>query len=416
MSAFLIWSTYMISLLYLLSDTLGLIAASLRIAKRIWQYLYTRLWCRILMTSLLYLTAFGLTFWWAGGKLNFFDEGTLPVKDWEDRRAFGLGVSGFILAWLAIIGAILSAARTKAMEDANRQQVDDHRQRLYIDALETLNRKRDYQKAGAIESLRKLGSQEDGEYRTQAIEILTAFIRSTARIADKNTERRLDPSGTALNLASALYALSDLLSEHGLKSMHLEKISSDFKNLDLSELVFANSNSNRLAHLNFYACNFSDSNFINQKISSVIFSDCDFTTASLYGTHFILDPSSSGTEFIFAKFEGTIISNTNFEGVSYLSMLDLIGALYEFVKPPRNIPNNVEDGFSIVQPLLPAPWEPLTGHYYSGDETRNFHYSTNDKYRPHYVDGSFVRIVDSISPELTILDQIPSSEPNAPTP
>ena len=107
------------------------------------------------MATVAYLVVIIGAYWVTYAKLELIKILPFQITNWDDLRTFGLGLSGIVAAWLAIVGYILSATRTKVMEDANRQQVDDHRQRLYMDALETLNRKKDYQKAGAIESDRK---------------------------------------------------------------------------------------------------------------------------------------------------------------------------------------------------------------------------------------------------------------------
>ena len=414
MTAFLVWTAYVISLFLLVSDILGLLAVWVTQAKAIWCYFYTRLWGRIVMATVAYLVVIIGAYWVTYAKLELIKILPFQITNWDDLRTFGLGLSGIVAAWLAIVGYILSATRTKVMEDANRQQVDDHRQRLYMDALDTLNRKKDYQKAGAIESLRKLGRQEDGEYRTQVIEILTAFIRSTARIANQKTKRRLNPEGTALNLASALYALSDLLNQPTSFTMTVGHQSLDFKNLDLSELIFTKSTN--ISHLNFFDCDFSKSQFIDQTISSVTFARCDLTGTSFEGTFFRQDPSIFRVIFAGSKIDGTVISNTDFEGTFGLLELDLLFTRYHFQKPPRSLPRYYYKGDESRSDdiVLPPPMSLLTGDYLNYEETRKFHWDTDDEFRPRHSDGSFVRIVDPNNPTKVILDREPSSEPGEP--
>jgi hypothetical protein len=426
MTAKLIWFLILVSYGYLI----GTNPWSKVQAQRIWKYILTksrglaralndrrkkmdvRFLGRILLATVAYLIVVISFYWTVHKELELFAINPAKIKTWNDLRTFGLGLSGFIAVWLAIVGAILSAARTKAMEDANRQHVDDHRQRLYMDALGTLNRVQDYQKAGAIESLRKLGTQEDGEYSTQAIEILTAFIRSTARIADKKTKQRLNPEGTALNIASALYALSDLLNQPTSFTMTVGHQSLDFKNLDLSELSFTKSND--LSNLNFLECKFFKSQFIDQKMSSISFVECDFTDASFRGTHFN-GGSSSLVCFAFSKFGGTVISDTDFAGVSDFDEFDLVGSLYDRHRPPRNVPYDDENELGTNDPVLPPPMKDWTNDYSSDIDTIEFHWDTDDEFRPRHSDGSFVRIVDPNDPTKVILDREPSSEPGEPS-
>ena len=333
----------------------------------------------------------------------------MQITSWEDRRSAALGFAGLLAPWLAIIGYILSAARTKAMNDANRQQVDDHRQRLYMDALETLNRKRDYQKAGAIESLRKLGSQEDGEYRTQAIEILTAFIRSTARIADENTNQRLNSNGTALNLASAPHALSDLQSQMEMSLSPLDEGYIIFEDLDLSALTFTKGKS--ILGVNFRACNFSGCLFMNVTFSHTNFWVCNFNKAILNYSHFTPQYGGSGISFSKSTLDGTYIHFTDFEHVGPIEKDQFRKVRYDIHAPPKNVPKTTGGQAAGV---LPTPFvrdgaDPNTGHYISVERTKQY-YAVKDSenrtgpFRPLHKDGTPVPIIHPDFPDDVILD------------
>ena len=148
--------------------------------KYVWRYFYGRLWGRILMASLAYVMAFGLIFWWVGGRIDFFNEKTLPIRHWDDRRSFGLGVSGFILAWLAIIGAILSAARTKAMEDTNRETKNNRLNERYENALKSIDGD-GLSAIGAIENMKAVAMQDES-LRDQIIKILIGYLQRHAKL------------------------------------------------------------------------------------------------------------------------------------------------------------------------------------------------------------------------------------------
>lgn len=392
-----------------------------KLADKAWHDLATR--DKILVATAFYIAFVAALFWWATNSIGFFNETTMQIASWEDRRSFGLGFAGLLAPWLAIIGYILSAARTKAVEDANRQQVDDHRQRLYMDALQTLNRKKDYQKAGAIESLRKLGRQEDGEYRTQVIEILTAFIRSTARIADrkiqspyfkrneKKTGRRLNPSGTALNLASALHALSEIQStmEFPKNIFSFDEHAVVFDDLDLSELDFMPKKS--ISRMYFSKCDFSGCKFMRVKFIDTNFWSCNFNKANLSDAHFAPRPGGLGIALLKSTFEDTYMHRTDFENVGGIDEGQLLRVRYSERDPPKNVP---ETTGSQAAGILPTPFIPddadsSKGHYMSVGETKQRHALGNHEkgtgpFRPLHKDGRPVPIIHPDDPDDVILD------------
>ena len=104
---------------------------------------------QMLLATLIFLMVIYTAYWFTHEKLELILIKPFKITNWNELRTFGLGLSGVVATWLAIIGAILSAARTKAMEEANQRQADAHNQKQYMDALETLNKAKDYQKAGA---------------------------------------------------------------------------------------------------------------------------------------------------------------------------------------------------------------------------------------------------------------------------
>ena len=289
------------------------------------------------------------------------------------------------------------------MEDANYQQAYDLQQRQYMDALEAFNRARDYQKAGAIESLRKLGVQEDGEYRTQAVEVLAAFVRSTARIADKNTKRRIDPTETALNLASALHALSEIQSKMEFSASFFDKNILLFENLDLSELKFTMKKS--ISRMNFRACNFTGCNFVAVTFTDTNFWVCNFNKAILSSSHFA--PGLGGININLSKstFEDTLVEFTNFEHVSQISEGQLLKVRYSYTAPPKNVPRTSGNRMNGV---LPTPFD-----YHKTDPTKSGYISVKNareickKYggeksvlRPYHKDGTPVPIVNPDDPNV----------------
>ena len=401
--------------------------------KAAWNYFYGRIWGRVLMASLAYVVVFGLIFCWAGSKVDFFNDKTLPIKTWEDRRSFGLGVSGFLLSWLAIVGAILSAVRTKTMEEANRQQAVDHQQRLYMDALETLNRKQAYQKAGAIEALRRLGIQEDGEYRTHAIEILATFIRSTARIANQNVQsshlkgrkhispkseieeadegRRIDPSGTALNLATALHALSDLQMQRKTSHSFFEEDFLTFENLDFSHLTFTKGKT--LSRIHFRKCSFFKCYFLSLKFKDTNFWACNFDESILSHAHFMPGDGGYNINLKGSSFKDAYVHGTNFEHVHHIDTDQLRFARYYNSSPPKNVPiiriGEDANGEGILPPpFIPDEVDKEIGSYLSIEETREF-YSLNygkerHPFRPRHQDQTPVPIAHPDDPTNVILD------------
>lgn len=298
---------------------------------------------------------------------------------------------------------------SKAMNDANRQQAYDHQQRQYMDALDTPNRARDYQKAGAIESLRKLGSQEDGEYRTQAIEVLAAFVRSTARIADKKTKRRIDPNETALNLASAPHALSEIQSKMEFSASFFNSNILVFENLDLSALKFTTKKS--ISRMNFRACNFSGCNFLAVTFIDTNFWVCNFNEAILSNSHFAPRPGGPNISLSKSTFEDTVVSFTNFEHVGRIKEGQLLRVRYSETAPPKNVP---QVSGSSAAGILPTPFIPddadsSKGHYMSVERTkqshavRDFEKGTSPS-RPLHKDGTPVPIIHPDDPDDVILD------------
>ncbi len=411
MTAQIIWLAYLVLLFLLMSDMLGLPDVWLKTTRKIWNYFYSRTWGRVLMASLAYIVAIGLIFWWAGSKINFFKEQTLSVENWEDRRSFGLGVSGILLSWLAIIGAILSAARTKAMEETNQRQADAHNQKLYMDALETLNKARDYQKAGAIEALRKLGCQEGGDYYTDAIEILKSFIRSTARIVDGKPNRRANPEDTALNLASALHALSDLLMATDPPFAVFETGFETFDDLDFTQLTF--NSGKTLARIHFRKCCFHKCNFTRVKFQDLNFWKCNFDGSILSRVHFKPGDAGFNISLDVSTFNDTWMHGTDFEHVYQIKPDQLRLVRYHGYSPPKNVPTIEIEENAAGEGILPPPFIPdeenkEIGSYLSIEETREF-YSLNygeggHSFRPRHQDRTPVPIAHPDDPTNVILD------------
>ena len=108
-----------------------------------------------------------------------------------------------------------------------------------------------------------------------AIEILATFIRSTARIQNKEINRRENSDDTSLNLASALHALSDLQKQMDVSHSPLGEDFLIFEDLDLSHLRFNKGRTLSRIHFrkfaqmpfswralrDFWDCNFDESGY-----------------------------------------------------------------------------------------------------------------------------------------------------------
>ena len=420
MTAFLIWTTYVISLFYLVSDIFGLITVWLRQAKAIWCYFYTRLWGRLVMASLLYLTAFGLISWWVGGKIDFLNETTLPVQNWDDRRSFGLGVSGFMLTWLAIIGAILSAARTKAMEDTNRETKNNRLNERYENALKSIDGD-GLSAIGAIENMKAVAMQDES-LRDQIIKILIGYLQRHAKIDDEATGTSSNSDLLRTHFEAALNAIIRLqekrVATEGLRPEHFLWLNL----LDLREVKIIPES--QLISISFYDCNFESSFCSMVKFNNVTFRNCALDHSMFLNTSFMKsDATALYSQLESSTFEGTLISGLDLSAATRLERNQMARTKYLASLPPTNFPFFVSNELSLSQvtdqapqrPVLPPPFDFTKNQYLSRDEALEFHRKTGDKHRPLNNNEEFVPIVDPDDPNIVILDG-PSDLPDEPTP
>ena len=387
--------------------------------KYVWRYFYGRLWGRILMASLLYLTAFGLIFWWVGGKIEFLNEKTLPVENWDDRRSFGLGVSGFMLAWLAIIGAILSAARTKAMEDTNRETRINRLNERYENALKSIDGE-GLSAIGAIETVKTVALQDES-LLDETIRILCSYLNRNAQIDNLKTNTCSRHKQFYLHFQHALLALVELQRQR-LKTADLAP--NNFVVLVLLDLRMVRiPDQSAITGFHFGRCNFDRSLFSQSKLSSVLFVKCKMIDTIMTGVELKKAATNyAETELDDSEFDGAEISDVDFVGIASLAHGQMAKVRYDYRHPPKNFPCKLPDdhapgqhGSKAARPILPTPWNHDEKRYLNLDEAIKFHRDTADEYRPRHSDGSFVRMVDPNEPNIVIPDS-PLSPSDTPKP
>jgi hypothetical protein len=113
---FIFWCGAFLWAIYAMLDTLGL-------ARPLTRWITGHVWLGItapirkypiLFAVLGYVGGLGVLVWASYEPIALFDNAT--ITGWEDRRSLGLGFAGIVAPLLAIIGFILSANRTRMME------------------------------------------------------------------------------------------------------------------------------------------------------------------------------------------------------------------------------------------------------------------------------------------------------------
>jgi hypothetical protein len=111
----------------------------------------------------------------------------VAVTGWEDRRSLGLGFAGITAPLLAIIGYILSANRTAAMEEDNHIKKEDAKRRVFNEKIAALD-------DGGVTAIAaifyiKESALADETYKDEALVALFQFVRHKTQFVDQNTNR-----------------------------------------------------------------------------------------------------------------------------------------------------------------------------------------------------------------------------------
>ena len=409
MTAQVIWSAYLILVFLLISDMLGLLDVWLKATRKIWNYFYGRIWGRILMASLAYAAAFGLIFWWAGGKIDFFNDKTLLIKTWEDRRSFSLGVSGFLLAWLAIIGAVLSAARTEAMEEANKATVEANQEtktkRLherYENALKTIDGN-GLSAIGAIETIKAVALQ-DQSLLPQTISILCSYLNRNACIDEIETMTCSNHDNLFLHFQHALIALAELQRQRSGTEEQSFNNSIGLILLDLRRIRITDQS--EISGIFFSSCNFKNASLSRNRFIGTHFNNCKMTDANFTNVGFNEAIIPFKESFLNdSEFEGTLISNVDFMRIERLGHRQMAKVRYECQHPPKNFPYRLTDagaagqkGSRALRPILPPPWDSNMEQYWDMARWERYK-ASKDAVVPLDQQGNEVPIVDPSIPD-----------------
>ena len=301
--------------------------------------------------------------------IDFFNDKTLPVTNWEDRRSFGLGVSGFLLSWLAIIGAILSAARTQAMEDANQETKDKRLHERYENALKDIDGE-GLSAIGAIETIKAVALL-DQTLLKQTISILCSYLNRNAKIDDFKKITCSKHSELLLHYQHALLALVELqrqklINDDLVLNNYITLDCLDFRDIEILD-------QDKVSGFYFGACNFDRAIFSRSKFAGVVFAFCTMTNTILSKVEFKKEETPYKNLRLYnSDFEGAIITDVDFKGIESLKYQQMSAAKYLCEFPPKNFPCRLrddgtasQDGPQPARPILPPPWDHDKQQYWS---------------------------------------------------
>ena len=343
----------------------------------------------------------------------------LTITNWEDRRSFGLSIAGAVAPLLAIIGYILSANRTKTMEADNKIKDASQRQEAFAEALKLIDSE-GLGSVGAISIIEQLGCF-DLKYTQSAKDTLLAFLQKRAPKAPADNappdnappdnappDKALpDNSEFKLHVEAALHGLFALQTftrreQNGRYHNNIQIIGLDLSRLRIKPYT-------NVQDIGFWDCSLLNTDFSHASFTGTIFTACDLTRASLQESTFInSDHLMSNIALRDTKLIGTIISNTNFEGVSNLKNIQLIDCVYELEEPPKNIPviidDSTRDTAEVKNSIIlssPCRLKDIDFKSIPMDEVKRFWQSPgNDKYRPRDRDGNLIEVFYLDDPNL----------------
>lgn len=323
--------------------------------RRIWQFI------KSLRLELSVRVQIGLTIFvyvcllWAvttefGRPIGLFDN--LTITNWEDRRSFGLSIAGAVAPLLAIIGYILSAHRTKTMNADNEIKDAGQRQVAFAEALTTIDSD-GLGSVGAIGVIAQIGST-DRNHTNSAIDILTGYLREKAKKPGTRSQRgrkllhneptiknedskRADGDKYILHIEAALNGLCALLNSNANLNLPGRHPITFLEHLDLNKISLrAGMN---VSSIGFFNCSFKNSELNQLTFWNVHFNRCNLTSASFTNSNFVLgNKVKTFSSLSKSCLDKTVISNTDFKGVTALDLNQLESCRYSNLLPPLNLP------------------------------------------------------------------------------
>ena len=344
--------------------------------ERIYRRIDSNLIGRIFLATLGLLLVILLVFWVTHIKFDLFKDASFKVTGWDDLRTLGWALSGVVATWLAIIGAILSAARTEAMEHANEATTEANREtknkRLherYENALKSIDGE-GLSAIGAIETIKAVALQ-DQTLLAQTINILCSYLNRNAQIDDFKKNTCSKRSELRLHYQHALLALVELqrqrlITDDLVLNNYISLYLLDFRGVKIQY-------QERVSGFYFAGCNFVGAVFSQSKFVGVTFTECMMTQTILTKVEFKKEETPY-KKFVLkdSDFEGAIISDVDFKGIESLEYQQMSGAKYQCEYPPKNFPCRLSDddaagqyGPQPARPILPPPWDSDKQQYWS---------------------------------------------------
>jgi hypothetical protein len=370
---FIFWCGAFLWAIYAMLDTLGL-------ARPLTRWITGHVWLGItapirkypiLFAVLGYVGGLGVLVWASYEPIALFDNAT--ITGWEDRRSLGLGFAGIVAPLLAIIGFILSANRTRMMEQDSHIKEQEAKRLVFKEKIDALDEGGSTAMA-AIFHIEQTGLT-DKTYGNEAVYVLTQFVRNKTQFIDRDNWQRADPEKSTLPIAEAVSAISQLHKYYPPNHDLIQFLSCDFSNIDFPFNM-------EMFCLNFASCNFNHSTIPRSTLRGVDFINCTFKNAILNYSDFA---RAGGRNCVFFRvnFSTLSISGIDFKNVEMDDVTGHDHARYNTVNPPFNLP---------VGTTLPTPFE--NGVHITLREAEDFWSQPgNDEHRPRDINGDLIKIV-----------------------
>lgn len=269
--------------------------------------------------------------------------------------------AGFPIPILGALGIWLALKRFRQTDKSIGLQIQSRDQQRFFDATKLLDTENIATKSAALIAIKKMAYTEGFEFADEAIVVLKHTLEDLAGDAFfsnaslgistilESSDAKKQYSREHLVLKNeAFFALSDvlprLITGTALTTPSILRKSLDLVHLDLSHLdadYFAMQNDKvLLKHIkavHFFGCRMTDCKFPYAVFENVVFGKCDNPLAST---------DLSGSDFSKARFHNSLLVGVNISGVIFyeaqgLKELDLFSCIYDFDKPPVDLPPNL---------------------------------------------------------------------------
>lgn len=311
----------------------------------------------------------------------------------------------------ALVGLYYSINRKDSF---NRIKLDDNRQNNFFETVKLLKDESPFVVSGAIEGLRKLGTEPNAKYFSDTLHLLAAFIRETSnKRPDYNMNEPMAADDIHYNNIQAAFdailkiinAHSDATFERHFGVRRIDLRASNLHHLELlhhTEIKNLNLSFCKLQHAEFVNCS-----FVRTELYGADLSDANFTSAKfdlpLYG---MLDK---------AIMDRTNISGCDFNEINIWKADQLATCRYAPYNPPKTIMREVTDHPTVNKPAehitLTTPFdfdmeivpEGQPARHLTHEEAIEF-YTDNPKLRPCDSDGIPITLIAPDAPDNPIVD------------